>query len=379
MADINSLNPPVPKTELGTEARILPSQVIRQLVSKGIIRGQEVIVEDQIQPASIDLRLGSTAYRIRASFLPGHKANVEEKIPEFAMHEIDLHNSAVLEKGCVYLVRLMESLDLEKDLTALANPKSSIGRLDIFTRLITNHSAEFDRVECGYNGPLYAEIAPLTFSIVVRKGDRLSQLRLKKGVSSTTENDPAYFLTKLVNKPSDRQEPTRDTEQITVDTNGHGKTPLIGYKARKHAPLIVIRRINFYDPKDYWEPIYAGSDTGLILNPDDFYILASKEPIVVPQDYAAEMVAYDTLVGEFRVHYAGFFDPGFGITAGNRVGSKAVLEVRSHQVPFMISDGQLIGRLNYEKLSAVPDKLYGNNIGSSYQHQSLTLSKQFRR
>ena len=358
---------------------VLPSQDIRRLVSKGSIRGIEGIVEEQIQPASLDLRLSSKAYRIRASFLPGRSANVEEKIAEFAMHEIDLQNGAVLEKGCVYLVQLMESLDLDKSTTALANPKSSVGRLDIFTRLITNHSGEFDRVQAGYRGPLYAEVAPLTFSVVVRKGDRLSQLRLKHGSPTLGEPGLADLHTKPAQQQPSDEQPVRGALPITVDTRGQGKSALIGYKARKHAPLIDIGRIDYYDAQDYWEPIHAGRGFGLVLNPDDFYILASKEPVAVPPDHAAEMVAYDTLVGEFRVHYAGFFDPGFGDPGGGGAGSKAVLEVRSHEVPFMLEDGQIVGRLKYEKLAAPPDKLYGGNIGSSYQRQGLQLSKQFRR
>ena len=358
---------------------ILPSQDIRRLAAKGSIRGQDVIVEQQIQPASLDLRLGSSAYRIRASFLPGRTASVEEKIDEFAMHEIDLQNGAVLERGCVYLVRLMESLDLDESLTALANPKSSIGRLDVFTRLITDRSAEFDRVQAGYRGPLYAEVSPLTFSIVVRKGDRLSQLRLKGGSSAVGETGLANLHAKLSEQQSSKEQPVRGALPVTVDTRGSGRSDLIGYKARKHAPLIDIGRTDYYDTQDFWEPIFAGRATGLVLNPDDFYILASKEPVAVPPDHAAEMVAYDTLVGEFRVHYAGFFDPGFGDPDGGGAGSKAVLEVRSHQVPFMIEDGQLVGRLIYEKLAALPDKVYGGDIGSSYQRQGLALSKQFRR
>ena len=363
----------------GPMGGVLPSQDIRRLVSNGSIRGIEAIVEEQIQPASLDLRLSSKAYRIRASFLPGRSANVEEKIAEFAMHEIDLQNGAVLEKGCVYLVQLMESLDLDKSTTALANPKSSVGRLDIFTRLITNHSGEFDRVQAGYRGPLYAEVAPLTFSVVVRKGDRLSQLRLKHGSPTLGEPGLADLHTKPAQQQPSDEQPVRGALPITVDTRGQGKSALIGYKARKHAPLIDIGRIDYYDAQDYWEPIHAGRGFGLVLNPDDFYILASKEPVAVPPDHAGEMVAYDTLVGEFRVHYAGFFDPGFGDPGGGGAGSKAVLEVRSHEVPFMLEDGQIVGRLIYEKLAAPPDKLYGGNIGSSYQRQGLQLSKQFRR
>ncbi len=366
--------------EMAPEARfstgVLPSQGIRQLIRRKAIAAAESIGEGQIQPASLDLRLDRVAYRIRSSFLPGKGCKVAEKIDRFAMHEIDLAEGAVLEKGCVYIVKLMESLSLNKETSGIGNPKSSVGRLDVFTRLITDHANEFDRVRAGYRGPLYAEISPLAFSIVVRKGAKLSQLRLKRG--SPTYGDAALRrLHKELRQADDDEETLRGGLPISVETRS--TSGLIGYKARKHTPLIDIDKTNYYDPLDYWEPVVSGRDDGVILNPGDFYILASKEPITVPPDHAAEMVAYDTLVGEFRVHYAGFFDPGFGHAQSGGAGTRAVLEVRSHEVPFTIEDGQIVGRLMYEKLAAVPDKLYGEGIGSSYQQQGLALSKQFKR
>ena len=355
---------------------VLPSQGIRQRIRKKAISAAEAIGEGQIQPSSLDLRLDRVAYRIRASFLPGKGCKVAEKIGGFAMHEIDLTEGAVLEKGCVYIVKLIESLSLNKETSGIANPKSSVGRLDVFTRLITDNANEFDRVRAGYRGPLYAEISPLAFSIVVRKGAKLNQLRLKRG--SPTYSDAALRrLHQEVRRQDGDEETLRGGLPISVETRS--TSGLIGYKARKHTPLIDIDKTNYYDPLDYWDPVVSGHDEGLILNPGDFYILASKEPITVPPDHAAEMVAYDTLVGEFRVHYAGFFDPGFGHAESGGAGTRAVLEVRSHEVPFTIEDGQIVGRLMYEKLAAVPDKLYGEGIGSSYQKQGLALSKQFKR
>ncbi|MCH8138683.1 MAG: 2'-deoxycytidine 5'-triphosphate deaminase [Proteobacteria bacterium] len=360
---------------------ILPVQEIRALIRDKHIEATVEITEDQIQPASVDLRLASTAYRVRASFLPGPDLKVKEKIAALGMHEVDLTEGAVLERGCVYIVPLMESLRLSKRDSGVANPKSSTGRLDVFTRLITDHGAEFDRVRPGYEGPLYAEISPRTFSILARKGSRLNQLRLRRGAPTVGEAALKRLNeeVRLVHTDAGTESIAEGKVTLTVDLKGDADTEFIGYKARKHTDLIDIDKTNHYDAADFWEPIYARADRAIILDPDDFHILASREAITVPPDHAAEMVAYDTLVGEFRVHYAGFFDPGFGYEVEGAPGTRAVLEVRSHEVPFVIEHGQTMGRLVYERLTAVPDKIYGAGIGSSYQRQGLTLSKHFKR
>ena len=360
---------------------ILPVQEIRALIRDKHIEATAEITEDQIQPASVDLRLASTAYRVRASFLPGPDLKVKEKIAALGMHEVDLTEGAVLERGCVYIVPLMESLRLSKRDSGVANPKSSTGRLDVFTRLITDHGAEFDRVRPGYEGPLYAEISPRTFSILARKGSRLNQLRLRRGAPTVGEAALKRLNeeVRLVHTDAGTESIAEGKVTLTVDLKGDADTEFIGYKAKKHTDLIDIDKTNHYDAADFWEPIYARADRAIILDPDDFHILASREAITVPPDHAAEMVAYDTLVGEFRVHYAGFFDPGFGYEVEGAPGTRAVLEVRSHEVPFVIEHGQTMGRLVYERLTAVPDKIYGAGIGSSYQRQGLTLSKHFKR
>jgi dCTP deaminase len=367
----------------GTGMGILPCQAISALWRDGEITAAQPLQEGQIQPSSLDLRLGEVAYRVRASFLPGSGNSMAQKIERFTMHAVDLTRGAVLERGCVYIVPLLERLALPERLSAIANPKSSTGRLDVFTRLITDGASEFDRVEAGYYGPLYAEIAPRTFSILARTGGRLNQLRLRRGEHRLTDAE----LTRL-HERSPLVHAQAGMENIaggialTVDLQGPGDSGgLIGYKARPHSPLIDIDQIGHYDPADFWEPIHAGTGTysGLVLNPDDFYILASREAVSVPPDHAAEMVAYDTLVGEFRVHYAGFFDPGFGWAAAGGAGTRAVLEVRSHDVPFLLEHGQTVGRLAYERLTATPDRIYGQDIGSNYQKQTLALAKQFRR
>jgi dCTP deaminase len=360
---------------------ILPSQALGQLVREHEIVALAEIDHDQIQPASLDLRLGSVAYRVRASFLPGPKATVLDKVRQLDGHQIDLTAGAVLERGCVYVIPLLESVDLRSGLAGVANPKSSTGRLDVLTRLITDYGTAFDQVERGYSGPLYAEIAPRTFSIVVRHGSRLNQLRLRRGSRSmaVSELQRLHEEGLLVGAATAvSQLPIKDKMvAVTIDLEGTGGDSLIGYRAKKHTDRIDVDRIGFYDPMDFWEPIIYRRRPSIILDPDDFYILATREYVRIPADLAAEMVAYDTTVGEFRVHYAGFFDPGFGCDVSAR-GSKAVLEVRSHGVPFVLEHGQTIGWLRYERMAAPPDRLYGQRIGSNYQNQGLALAKQFR-
>jgi dCTP deaminase len=359
---------------------ILPSQELRALIGDEI-NALQGIDDAQIQPASLDLRLGEVAYRVRASFLPGVRSTVMEDVARFGMHKIDLTKGAVLEKGCVYIVPLQESLCLRKRTSAIANPKSSTGRLDVFARLITDYGVEFDRVRERYKGPLYAEVSPRSFSVLVRTGTCLMQLRVKRGSPPPSDRLLRDLDSQvgLVDSAPGGANIEKGSLLVTVDTEGADTGGLIGYRAKKHAGLIDLDRVGHYDPADYWDQIYARPDHGLILDPDDFYILASREAITVPSDHAAEMLAYDTSVGEFRVHYAGFFDPGFGAAEEGAEGTRAVLEVRSHEVPFMIDAGQVVGRLIYERLTARPEILYGSGIGSSYQRQGLTLSKHFKR
>jgi len=361
---------------------ILPCQAISALWRDGEITAILPLAEDQIQPSSLDLRLGEVAYRVRASFLPGPGQNMMQKIEQFTMHSMDLTKGAVLERGCVYIVPLLEGLSLSQRLSAVANPKSSTGRLDVFTRLITDGASEFDRIDGGYHGPLYAEIAPRTFSILTRTGARLNQIRIRRGEHRLTDSELTrlHQQSPLINKEEGANNISEGIA-LTVDLKGAENNGLVGYKARPHVPLIDLEKINHYNPLDFWEPIHAGTGTksGLVLNPDDFYILASQESISIPPSNAAEMVAYDTLVGEFRVHYAGFFDPGFGWAEAGGEGTRAVLEVRCHDVPFLLEHGQVVGRLVYEHLTDVPDRIYGQDIGSNYQKQTLALAKQFRR
>jgi dCTP deaminase len=328
---------------------ILPSQSIRALAEQGAITATAALATDQIQPASLDLRLGGLAWRVRASFLPGLGRTVEARLKDVAMHRLDLTAGAVLEKGCVYIAQIQERVSLPPGVSARANPKSSSGRVDVFVRLLTDNGARFDDVAEGYDGPLFLEIAPQTFSVLVRTGTRLNQLRLKAGAP-----------------------PVIRSLDVGVDLTG----ALAGFRARRHAGVIDLDHVNGHDPRDFWEPLEPRRGE-LLLDPGEFYILASKAAIEIPSLQAAEMTPIDPSVGEFRVHYAGFFDPGFGTAEAGASGSRGVLEVRSHETPFLLEDGQTVARLVFEPLTSRPDRLYGED-GSHYQRQGLKLSKHFR-
>ena len=374
-------------------AGVLSSQEILELINQNIITSENRIEKDLIQPASIDLRLGLKAWRVPASFLPGKHSKVSSRLKDLAMHEFSLLDGAVLECGCVYIVKLLENVCLTENLTGIANPKSSTGRLDVFTRLIVDGSTEFEEIPAGYEGPLYAEISPRTFSVLVRTGSRLNQLRLRRGQPFTTDKEMEILQEHvgLVRNQDDFNLPDKIKNGVPLSVDLVGENGLIGYKARKHSMLIDIDSPNSYKRELFWEKITAedlvyqkgnyqnkNNQGSLILSPDAFYILASKEYVSVPSKYAAEMRAYDTKVGEFRAHYAGFFDPGFGLTELGASKTKAVLEVRSHDVPFLIEQDQTVCRLVYEPMANVPSILYGE-AGSSnnYQAQGLKLAKHF--
>lgn len=357
---------------------ILPAHGIRNMIRDQqiwAVNGQKSgVLEDQIQPASLDLRLGDTAYRIRASFLPGVSGQVMQKLEMLAFHKIDLTDGAVLETGCVYLVPLMEALALPERTGGFANPKSSTGRIDVFTRVITDFGVEFDKAPPGYKGHLYLEVSPRTFPVLVRAGSRLSQIRFRRGnpAHSDAEIKRLHQESALV----DGRANIDGGLALSIDLAGDKQTGLIGYRAKRHAGLIDVDRVNALPMNEYWEPIYNHGKKQLILDPDEFYILASRESVSIPPTHAAEMVPFNPLVGEFRVHYAGFFDPGFGAGLEGK-GSRAVLEVRSREVPFILEHGQVIGRLIYERLTDRPEVLYGKSLSSNYQRQGLRLSKHF--
>jgi len=370
------------QTSSSAKDGILPESQLVAAFDKKQISATEPLLDGQIQPASLDLRLGARAWRIQASFLPGRGQTVMDKIDKFSMYEMDLTQGAVLETGCVYIVELLESLALPESLSATANPKSSTGRLDVFTRLITDGAVEFEAVAAGYNGPLYAEISPRTFSVMVRKGSRLSQLRLRRGMQILDDAGHADLQERhqLVRFDDETIVSINDGIGLSVNLVPQEKTGLVGWRARKHAGLIDVDKPASQPAARFWEAVTDADlfKGGLVLNPDEFYILASQEFVIVPADYAAEMRAYDTRVGEFRAHYAGFFDPGFGMAEIGATPTRAVLEVRSHDVPFLIEQGQTVCRLVYEPMSARPKQLYGAaGSGSNYQSQGLKLAKHF--
>ncbi len=353
---------------------VLPSQSLRALIAKGAISADPAILPEQVQPASLDLRLGQTAVRLRASFLPGKGRRVADRLAEFEMHRFDLGTGMVLEKGCVYVVELMERLALPAGIGAVTNAKSSTGRLDLLVRVITDEGVEFDRIPAGYSGKLYAEICPRSFSVLARPGMRLNQIRLRQGQSvlSDAELGALHALTPLVSGEA------LISEGLGFSVDLHPATgDLVGYRAKPHAGVIDLDRIGAYDRAEFWEELHSGNGQ-LILDPGAFYILVSREAVCIPPAYAAEMAPYVAMVGEFRVHYAGFFDPGFGHASAGGQGARGVLEVRCHEAPFALEHGQVVGRLVYERMAEVPDRLYGVGIASNYQGQGLKLSKHFR-
>ncbi|MBU2936950.1 MULTISPECIES: 2'-deoxycytidine 5'-triphosphate deaminase [Pacificibacter] len=353
---------------------VLADQAIQNMIENGAISAAPSVIPEQIQPASLDLRLGNRAWRVRASFLAGAGNSVADRLSEFEMHQIDLTDGAVLEKGCVYVVPLMESLDLPNTVQAVANAKSSTGRLDLLTRLITDEGVEFDRIAPGYTGPLFAEICPRSFSVLVRPGMRLNQIRFREGqaVLSDPELHDLHMKSPLV----DGEAVIDQGLGFSVDLRPL-EGDLVGYRAKPHTGVIDLDNIGYYDPADYWEPIHT-KDGRIILDPGAFYILVSREAVHIPPEMAAEMAPYLAMVGEFRVHYAGFFDPGFGHENAGGAGSRGVLEVRCHEAPFVLEHGQIVGRLVYERMNEVPERLYGADLASNYQGQGLKLSKHFK-
>lgn len=362
---------------------VQPVQAIRAFVNDGLVKtvaGADPIVPVQYQPASLDLRLGHFAWRVRSSFLPGPGRKVMDRVTEMDGYPIDLTRGAVLETNGVYVIPLQEELYLPDTMQAFANPKSTTGRLDIMTRLVTDEGTVFDQTPKGYRGPLFLEVAPQTFSVVVQPGTRLNQVRFQRGTrSSLSGNDlkRRYYAGDLMRPYRKEAEIEGDLIPVTVDLRGDARNAYIGFRAKRHTDRIDLEKVNHYSWADFWEPVEIPSNRpGLTLDPGEFYILATVEEVRVPGEFAAEMVPYSSRSGEYRVHYAGFFDPGFGL--GTAVGgSKGVLEVRSHEIPFMLEHGQTVGWLRYDKMSEAPDILYGAGLGSNYQGQGLALAKHF--
>ena len=365
------------KDELSSKKRsscvgLLPYQELERFRQDGVVKASQGVAEIQLQPASLDVRLGSKAHRVRAGFLPGARS-VQKALKDMSLHSFSLEDGAVLETGCVYVVEVAESLALPSDVWALANPKSSIGRLDVFTRLISDYGAEYDRLPAGYNGPLFLEVSPRTFNILVRAGSRLAQIRFLRGPMQPLQGKGLQSLNRKRRLVEGAVVNISGGLALSVDLKRDG---LVGYRARRYTGVIDVDKCGFYDPEDFWDQVLSPKEGRLALDPGEFYILISQEKVSIPSDYAAEMRPYDAFVGAFRAHYAGFFDPGFG--AQGRP-ARAVLEVRSHDVPFFLEHGQVVGRLLFEPMTEEPTVLYGSDkVRSSYQGQDLKLSRQFK-
>ena len=364
---------------------VLPSQSLRKAVDLGMVdAGEYKVPPANVQPASLDLRLGPVAYRIRSSFLPDSRP-VEVKVKEFLVDELDLRDDgAVLETNRPYLVPLVEQLALPPDVRGKANPKSSTGRLDVFTRVITDQSFRFDEIQPGYHGRLYLEVVPLSFTVRVKELLSLNQLRLSIGRARLTDDEihdlhrGEPLLYRSGRPVPDAEVATSDGLFLSLDLRGDA-SGRVGYRAKDFTPPVEMARIGQYDWEEYWDPVRREEGDRIVLAPEHFYLLLSEEAVRIPPGYAAEMTAYDPTSGELRTHYAGFFDPGFGHDVEGRLhGSRAALEVRAHDVPFVIEHRQRVCRLSFERMIEPPEVLYGESIGSTYQGQTDTLSKHFK-
>jgi dCTP deaminase len=371
---------------------VLADHELRVAVREGWVRSEPPVADEQFQPASLDLRLGPLAYQLRASFLP-FRETVRSRLgardladSDLVIDRLPLEVGATLQRGSVYLVELLESLELPPHVRGRSNPKSTTGRLDIFTRVITDATGRFDEIRAGYRGPLYLEVSPQSFPVRVHTGLSLNQLRLAVGQTSLPDAEllRLYRETPLLYGDDARPLPPErvvfnDGLCMGIDLSGRFTGGIIGYRAHPNPPAVDLARVGHYDPAEFWEPIKRPARDAYILEANRFYILVSKERIRVPPEFAAEMVVYDAGAGEIRTHYAGFFDPGFGYGDGSVPGTKVVMEVRAREVPFMVYDGQTSFKVWFERLRSRPERVYGVGLGSSYQHQTLTLSKQFRR
>lgn len=355
--------------------KILPSQQLRELIRQGCITADEEIEETQIQPASIDLRLGDFAYELSSSFLPRNYTDIFSKVSELQLRirEIDLNEPAVLKANHVYLVQLQEELELPANIEARANPRSTSGRADLFTRLLCDYSNEFEAVPPGYRGKLFVEIVPRTFDICVRKGTRVNQIRL-----GLVEENGSSYLPPLTTTFNNSSNSTALPELLSVSLMADTESGVVGYIAKPNAPVLDFDKVASHERDDFWEPIFQNHSSSFILEPEAFYILRSLEGVAIPPNLAAELIPYDPSFGEFRVHYAGFLDPGFGYNLTNAKGTPVVLEVRVRDVRFLVEHKQPIARILYYELLEESDKVYGSAIGSSYQTQKISLGKQFR-
>lgn len=354
---------------------ILTHAQIDGLLRDGHVAAAVPVVEEQRQPASLDLRLGTEALAIRAGFLP--RGSVEEHVQSLVVDRVSLREGAVLRRNQVYLVKLLEDLALPRHVSARANPRSSTGRIDVFTRTVVDGHDRFDDIPSGYEGPLWLEVVPRSFDVRVTTGQRLNQIRFFVGDPLLTADELEERLERdqLVAEgtPSDRSGASLLLGlSLIPDEPG---AP-IGWRARDDAPVLDLAAVGGHPASEFFAPVHTSRDGTLILKPEGFYILASSERVRVPADLAAEMLPYDVGMGELRTNYAGFFDSGFGWGEMSPNGSRAVLEVRPHDVPFRVEHRQPIFRLQYSRTVEPCRSLYGQT-GSAYQNQGLRLARYF--
>jgi dCTP deaminase len=361
---------------------VLPAQWINKAIDSGVIKApsKHSIPAVNVQPASLDLRLGRKAYRIRASFLPDRET-VQAKLGDYVIAELDISRGAVLEPNCPYLIPLTERLELPEQMRARANPKSSTGRLDIFTRVVTDNSYHFDDIRPGYRGRLYLEVVSRTFTVRVHEGLSLNQLRLVVGEPRVSDDELSVERILFDERGSipARRTVRNDGLYLSLDLDGD-EDRVIGLRARRNSRLLDLSETDAYDPADFWEPVLRERNAPrVVLEPEEFYLLLSEQAVSVPPHLAAEMTPYAPASGELRTHYAGFFDPGFGYDPQHVLrGSRAALEVRAHDVPFVVEKYQPVCKLTFERMLEPPTYLYGQDRASNYQAQRLTLSKHFK-
>ncbi len=341
-----------------------------KLIKKNYIIN-ETIDQNQIQPASLDLSLSEECYEIKHSFL-SHKTTVRRKLKDLIIKKINLNKEFIFKKDKTYIVKLNESLNLKNNIFGHCNPKSSTGRLDIFCRTIVDFAEEYEKIPNNYQGEIFLEITSRSFDVAFKKGNCLNQLRLIMGNQYYLSDEQLKKIkTKL--KITNFKKNTlkiNNGVKISVDLS-NSKT--IAYVAKNNTPVLKFSKIKSHKINDFWKAI-KNIDNSLLIEKNKFYILKSKEKVIIPDNLAGEMIPYDTGIGDFRAHYAGFFDPGFGMPNG----TYAVLEVKTNEIPFLLEDGQTIARIKYEKLNKNSNIVYGKDIKSNYQNQGLKLSKHFK-
>ncbi|HTR89480.1 MAG TPA: 2'-deoxycytidine 5'-triphosphate deaminase [Solirubrobacteraceae bacterium] len=372
------------QTAVSLTPGVLPAQRLREAVAQGwVSAGNWRIPPESVQPASLDLRLGDHAWALRCSFLPDSGSSVEEKLQDLAFQKIDLRDGATLERDRPYLVPLLEELRLPPEVHAKTNPKSSTGRLDVFTRVITDRNHRFDEIASGYRGKLYLEVVPRSFAIRAKTGVALNQIRLLSGEARLTDQElllvheefPLLYVDSHALRASELS--LAGGLFLSLDISGPPEN-IVGYRAKRNSLPVDLEHTGTLRWPDYWDPVHPEQGSRIVLEPEVFYLLLSAEGVSIPPSYAAEMLAYDPTAGELRTHYAGFFDPGFGFSKSKKqYGSRAALEVRARDVPFMVEHRQPVCKLAFERMASDPDVLYGQDLGSNYQGQQTMLSKHF--